>query len=156
MEKTVIDQINKIEKMMETLSKKLETSAASLTKEGLDTADKLVDNTLVSFNSVIAKLESELIMDEAELEKLNAKCQSICDEVCQKIDELPHIEIAKFAKKDDIYLDDVKNFVNVVVNKSKEVFTSDECQKLVNDTKDGVINVLEKGLDVLKDILDTK
>ena len=156
MEKTVIDQIKKIEKMIESLSEKLEASASSLTKEGIELADKLVDNTIASFNSVIEKLESELIMDEEELNKLDEKCKSICEEVTRKIDELPHIEIAKYEKKEEVYLDDVKNFMNVVVNKSKEVFASDECQKLVKDTKDGVLNVLEKGLDTINDILETK
>ena len=93
---------------------------------------------------------------EEELNKLDEKCKSICEEVTRKIDELPHIEIAKYEKKEEVYLDDVKNFMNVVVNKSKEVFASDECKKLVKDTKDGVLNVLEKGLDTIKDILETK
>ena len=156
MEKTVIDQINKIEKMIETLSEKLSASANSLTKEGLELADKLVDNTIASFNAVIEKLENELIMDEVELQKLDEKCKAICEEVSRKIDELPHIEIAKYQQKEDVYVEDLKNFIKVVANKSKEVITSDECQKLLNDTKDGVINVLDKGLDALRDILKTK
>ena len=46
MEKVTVDEIKKIELMIEGLEAKLVKEANSLTKEGLEIADRLVDNTV--------------------------------------------------------------------------------------------------------------
>ena len=70
MEKVTVDEIKKIELMIEGLEAKLVKEANSLTKEGLEIADRLVDNTVASLNKIGEKLESELVMAEEDIQKI--------------------------------------------------------------------------------------
>ncbi|MDD5843449.1 MAG: hypothetical protein PUC86_07720, partial [Solobacterium sp.] len=96
MEKVTVDEIKKIELMIEGLEAKLVKEANSLTKEGLEIADRLVDNTVASLNKIGEKLESELVMAEEDIQKIDERCNEIIVDVCKRIDELPHIEIAGY------------------------------------------------------------
>ena len=157
MEKVTVDEIKKIELMIEGLEAKLVKEANSLTKEGLEIADRLVDNTVASLNKIGEKLESELVMAEEDIQKIDERCNEIIVDVCKRIDELPHIEIARYKTLENEYMnDDVKAFVNVVVSKGREVYQSEECQKLINETKEGIVKAADKALDALKEILEKK
>ncbi|MGN1405004.1 MAG: hypothetical protein ACI4WM_01935 [Erysipelotrichaceae bacterium] len=156
MEKVTVDEIKKIELMIESLEAKLVKEANSLTKEGLEIADRLVDNTIASLNKIGEKLESELVMAEEDIAKIDERCNEIIVDVVKKIDELPHIEIAEYKTLDNDYMNDVKAFVNVAVQKGKEIYKSEECQKLISETKDGVLKTADKALDALKEILEKK
>lgn len=156
MEKVTVDEIKKIELMIEGLEAKLVKEANSLTKEGLEIADRLVDNTVASLNKIGEKLESELVMAEEDIQKIDERCNEIIVDVCKRIDELPHIEIAGYKTLENGYMNDVKAFVNVVVSKGREVYQSEECQKLINETKEGVVKAADKALDALKEILEKK
>ena len=152
MEKVTVDEIKKIELMIEGLEAKLVKEANSLTKEGLEIAD----NTVASLNKIGEKLESELVMAEEDIQKIDERCNEIIVDVCKRIDELPHIEIAGYKTLENEYMNDVKAFVNVVVSKGREVYQSEECQKLINETKEGVETAADKALDALKEILEKK
>lgn len=156
MEKVTVDEIKKIELMIEGLEAKLVKEANSLTKEGLEVADRLVDNTIASLNKIGEKLESELVMAEEDLKKIDERCNEIIIDVCKRIDELPHIEIAQYKSLENDYMNDVKAFVNVALEKGREIYNSEECKKLINETKDGVLKTADKALDALKEILEKK
>ena len=151
-----LDLLNhRIEKEIVKLKSTAMVKRPFLSKEDQLILDDILDKTVFGLKEVLNRVnQNPLLQDDESTDKVFDKCVEVLVHTYKQLDGLKEINTQEKVNEElNRAYDDIKNFANDIKDSVSDYFNSPETKTKIYNAKKQTLDLAEKGLDKLREIL---